>query len=385
MAATRTIGRMQEFYPDKETVTAYLERFQMFVSANSIETDKVVPTLLTVLGSTHYTLLRGLVSPELLKDKSYDELVELLKKHYDPEPIIIAERFHFYRCDQKTGESIADYLAALRRLASRCKFGTFLTEALRDKLVCGMQSDNIQKVLLTKANLTLDKAVEISQGMEAAAKQSKELKGSRAAPVLVVDAPAKPCGRCGRGNHDQKDCKFKSATCHKCGKIGHIAPVCRSKQSGKHPKGQAKKTKWVSSTEPDQTSDSQEESLFVVQNKSSPPYNAELQVNGPPLTMEVDTGAAVSLAPESAVASLLTHSTLQPTGVILKTYTGEQIPVKGTMTVDVKYGQQHYKNLKLLVVSGSGPCLIGRDWLRVVRLDWRKIGKVSATTASVTS
>ena len=253
MAATRTIGRMQEFYPDKETVTAYLERFQMFVSANSIETDKVVPTLLTVLGSTHYTLLRGLVSPELPKDKSYDELVELLKKHYDPEPIIIAEHFHFYRRDQKTGELIADYLAALRCLASRCKFGTFLTEALRDKLVCGMQSDNIQKVLLTKANLTLDKAVEISQGMEAAAKQSKELKGSRAAPVLVVDAPAEPCGRCGYGNHDQKDCKFKSATCHKCGKIRHIAPVCRTKQSRKHPKGQAKKTKWVSSTEPDQT------------------------------------------------------------------------------------------------------------------------------------
>ena len=236
-----------------------------------------------------------------------------------------------------------------------------------------------------KASPTLDKAVEISQGMEAAAKQAKELKGSRAAPVLAVDAPAKPCGQCGRGNHDQKDCKFRSATCHKCGKIGHIAPVCRSKQPGKHPKGQAKKTKWVSSTEPDQTSDSQEESLFVVQNKSSPPYKAELEVNGQPLTMEVDTGAAVSLAPESAVASLLTHSTLQPTGVILKTYTGEQIPVKGTMTVDVKYGQQHHKSLKLLVVSGSGPCLMGRDWLRVVRLDWRKIGKVSPTTASVTS
>ena len=28
---------------------------------------------------------------------------------------------------------------------------------------------------------------------------------------------------------------------------------------------------------------------------------------------------------------------------------------------------------------------MGHDWLRVVRLDWRKIGKVSATTASVKS
>lgn len=28
---------------------------------------------------------------------------------------------------------------------------------------------------------------------------------------------------------------------------------------------------------------------------------------------------------------------------------------------------------------------MGRDWLRVVRLDWRKIGKVSATTTSIES
>ena len=59
MAATRTIGCMQESYPDKEKVIAYLERFQMFISANSIEMDKMVPTLLTVLGSTHYTPLVG--------------------------------------------------------------------------------------------------------------------------------------------------------------------------------------------------------------------------------------------------------------------------------------------------------------------------------------
>ena len=83
------------FYSDKETVTACLERFWMFVSAYSIETDKVVPTLLTVLGSMHYMLLCGLVSLEFPKDKSYNELVELMKKHYDPEPIIIAEHFHF--------------------------------------------------------------------------------------------------------------------------------------------------------------------------------------------------------------------------------------------------------------------------------------------------
>ena len=86
----RTIGRMQEFNPANETVTAYLERFQLFVEANNIEDDKLVPMLLTVVGSDHYSLLRGLVSPQLPKEKTFDELVSILKKHYDPEPIIIA-------------------------------------------------------------------------------------------------------------------------------------------------------------------------------------------------------------------------------------------------------------------------------------------------------
>ena len=97
MAATTTIGQMQEFNPANETVTAYLEWFQLFVTANGIEEAKLVPTLLTVVGSTHYSLIRGLVSPSLPKDKSFEELVEILKKHYDPEPIIITERFHCYR------------------------------------------------------------------------------------------------------------------------------------------------------------------------------------------------------------------------------------------------------------------------------------------------
>ena len=86
----------------------------------------MVPTFLIVVGLTHYSLLPGLVSPDLPKDKTFDGLVSLLMKHYDPEPIIIAERFHSYRRSQNAEESIAEYLATLRRSASRCKLGDFL-------------------------------------------------------------------------------------------------------------------------------------------------------------------------------------------------------------------------------------------------------------------
>ena len=261
-----------------------------------------------------------------------------------------------------------------------------------------MHSESTQKVLLTKAKLTSEKVVEISQGMEAAAQQSKELnKGSHcSSPVFTVQTPGKtPCGRCGRGNHSKHECKFRNAVRHKLSKVGHIAPVCRSKISGKSPKAPTRRAKWLttddsadsdsaSDSPPDQDTAEEPQPLFVITNKSSPPYKVKLEVNGHPLEMEVDTGAAVSLAPESAVAALLATTQLQPSNIVLKTYTGEQIPVKGVMSVEVRYGQQHHRELKLLIVQGNGPCLLGRDWLKVVRLDWRNIGKVS-TSANLES
>ncbi len=63
----------------------------------------------------------------------------------------------------------------------------------------------------------------------------------------------------------------------------------------------------------------------------------------------------------------------------------QQILVKGEVTVTVEYGQKQYSGLKLLVVSGSGPSLMGRDWLRVIPLDWRTIGKVSKSDSDINS
>ena len=152
--------------------------------------------------------------------------------------------------------------------------------------------------------------------------------------------------------------------------------MCRSQASPPGGVNSPSTTKWVDSTT-DSEPCPQVEPLFVVQDKVTPPYSVEVQVNGLPLHMEVDSGAAVSLATETAVASLLTTTELHPSDTVLKTYTGERIPVKGVLRVDVEYGQQRCTQLNLLVVQGSGPCLLGRDWLAVLRLDWRNIFKMT--------
>ena len=80
--ATRTHhGRLNEFDVENETVTAYLERVELYFDANDVADDKKVPVLLSNIGAKTYGLLRSLVAPKAPKEKTLDEIRKLLKSH----------------------------------------------------------------------------------------------------------------------------------------------------------------------------------------------------------------------------------------------------------------------------------------------------------------
>ena len=225
MAATAYIGQVEPFEPGTDDWQLYTERLEQFFAANEIPDGKKKAVFLTVIGTKAYSLLRNLLAPTKPDERSYSQLVEVMKQHLDPKPLVIAERFRFHRRTQKEGESVAQYLAELRKLSERCAFRDYLDEALRDRLVCGLQSEAIQRRLLAEADLTLKKALEIAQGMEAANKQASELQATSRVDTehihrLAVkeDEPLKvPCYRCGRNGHSPDKCYFRLRTCHACG------------------------------------------------------------------------------------------------------------------------------------------------------------------------
>ena len=88
--------------------------------------------------------------------------------------------------------------------------------------------------------------------------------------------------------------------------------------------------------------------------------------------MEVDTGASVSVVSEAKLESALGKLNLQHTETVLKTYTGETLPVLGTVEVMVEYKTQKAQ-LPLIVIQGNGPCLFGRNWLDTICLDWHSL------------
>lgn len=86
-------------------------------------------------------------------------MAELVRNHRNPKPSEIVQRFKFNSRYRKEGESISTYVAELRQLTKHCNFGTALEDMLRDRLVCGINKDRIQRRLLAETTLNFKSSV----------------------------------------------------------------------------------------------------------------------------------------------------------------------------------------------------------------------------------
>ena len=402
-----TFGQMQEFHPDAESIEAYLDRADMYFLANDIPAAKQVPVFLSVVGAKTHALLRDLFAPQKLQTQKLKEIYKQLCEHFEPQPLVIAERFYFHQRSQGPSESVAEYLAELRRLATHCKFADFLNDALRDRLVCGLRNASIQKRLLSEKDLTLKKAIELAQSVEAAESNAKKLQvGDSVTPVFRMDQSestgsrqeSRACYRCGGLNHSAAACRFRDTVCNKCKKRGHIARACRGERSGRGftPATDTRRqqyyrngNKTVHNVEVDyeQTPpiDQRSEyeagfrgSMFRVGGQVQTPIVVPMAVNNKELLMELDTGAAVSVISSSTHNRMFPECPLLNTSAVLTTYTGEQMSLAGEIKVKVSYGKQMVDNFTLFVVEGDGPSLMGRDVLQKIKLDWSSICTITS-------
>ena len=176
------------------------------------------------------------------------------------------------------------------------------------------------------------------------------------------------------------DCRFKEVECHYCKKKGHIAKVCRSKarESNLKQQQQGKSRKQTHQfTLEEEDSDVPEYTMYHVPSHHTKPLQVDVTINGVDCQMEVDTGATLSII-KATYCSLWPSDRAPPlraSKAKLKTYTGEVITVEGAMDVDVAYKDQTAR-VNLLVVAGTGPSLMGRDWMKHLTLDWTHLHRL---------
>uniref|UniRef100_A0A8C5QT05 Gypsy retrotransposon integrase-like protein 1 n=2 Tax=Leptobrachium leishanense TaxID=445787 RepID=A0A8C5QT05_9ANUR len=411
------VGTVSPFDCELQSWDEYIEVLDYFFQANEItDAGKRKAVLLSGVGASTYSLLRSLLCPMTPAEKTYQELVVVLKAHYNPKPSEIVQRYKFNSRTRHTGEKVADYVAELKKLAQYCEYGPTLPQMLRDRLVCGVNDDRMQRRLLSEVDLTFEKALTMCLAMESADRNIKDLQGfsgdeesqsqrSHQGQSVVHNVGAVDkrgwktdyeCFRC-KGNHAPHECKFINELCHHCQKRGHIKRACKSKhvmQSHKTPfqglrgerkgKEKAGRSHLVKEEDVSETEDAGDiNTIYSVSHKMPKvaPILQKLKVNGMNIEFEVDTGCGITIISKKQYSKLWKNTDIpewEPCNLTLKTYTGEKMLVLGQVIGTVQ-SQMDNKKLTMVVVEGAGPNLLGRNWLKDLRVLPQLVNTVTAS------
>ena len=316
-------GKIEELQEGSDFLE-YVERLEQYFAANEItDDDKKRAIFLTVCGASAYGLLRNLCSPDKPKVKSLDELIALLKAHFNPTPLVIAERFKFWQARQSQTQNVREFLSQLKKMTEFCEFGAFLAEALRDCFVIGIRETTIQKKLLTKATLDLKTALETAVAMEAADRQALELNNHGEVNRISDNNRTyndhqkvfqKNCFRCGKNNHGHDDCYFREVECYKCKRKGHISRQCGKTREPISERPKKRPSKIHSITAEESSAEDEEEFINSIPQEEWPIFTiaksgrdnvlkVTLSINDKPMEMELDTGASLSIVSEEEMGT----------------------------------------------------------------------------------
>ena len=420
-------------YTDDEPWDSYVERLDMYFEACGVTDEaKQRGIFLASVGKQTYQLIKNLLEyGKLPKDKSYKELTDLISKHKNPTPPWEAERLKFLNHDRRPNETVSEFVAALRQLASTCQFssGDF-DDQIRDPLMHGIRDNKMQiEMINVGTEVTLKTAMDAAMRVELSRRSVREMSevagrsssasaGSTSATSEVNFVKkkhflgTKPCWRC-TGRHDPSQCRYKNKTCFCCSGRGYVKAVCPNrsekkpssyvKQStdSKHQKSNKSSKKHFSkmgpshhvgegsqsgvmegSYEVNEVHDQRDEenecdesySLYMISDHSKAPILVDVTVNGELLRMEVDTGATYTVIGQDRLPESLREQTLRPSSIVLQTYSAEQLKVVDDLVCTVQFGEQVVNDLSLLVVPGDRPALLGRNWMSHIQFDWLSIG-----------
>ena len=373
----------------------WIRTFTNYIDAagfSELEDKRKKALLLHCLGIEGQRLYFARVAEIDHNKASYTEMIKELQNQHG-KVNIAGERSKFRARKQHHGETISEYLAALRELASNCDFKTLEDEIIRDQMTEFTIYPRIREKLISKT-YTLQEAVKFALEIEEGILVSKEMTSRSSTPVNYTTVkkttsfrrhsynrqhPNKPannpktrppstsgnytpqrvCYRCGSQYHVANDpkCPAKNTECRNCKKIGHFDKVCKGGNFN-----QSVKTIGIADTAVDTEGSEPDYVVLKINHELSQcgTYKyANVYINGVQLSMVIDTGATVSLIDYTTFKEHFTSTQLEPSTIRLTNFDNRPIETKGYFHASVKL--LHRTTHTKIYVTTKGCCILGLD------------------------
>ena len=385
------MSKIKDFDPSKETWQRFVARLRLHFTTEDIADDpaaqpKRKAMLLQLMGIELYNKFLDSAGDDLT-NLTFIQIVERVNNLVNPQPLEIAERFRFLNRRQQQGESAAEYMGALRKMALTCNFANDAAEPnsarLRDQFVCGLAKRDMQQFLLQQQQLTVDNVVNLATSFESAEKTTEMINqqfsvktdvNKVGTSVVKNDKRKKPgtesaikCEHCGRTNHPSEKC-FKLNVCKRCGRKGHTPKFCYGNKS------KANASQAVDSGDGTESEEEFGRSNHVHSVKSfdgAAKYFVDISCNGYKLALELDTGTGETILNKQNWERMGSPK-LGPTTKQFKSYSGHELKVLGCASMSVEFCGQKFPNMPFFIVEGTKNSLLGRRWLEKMDLELKQ-------------
>ncbi|BHF69984.1 hypothetical protein SprV_0301303100 [Sparganum proliferum] len=300
---------------------------------------------------------------------------------------------------QESNQCVTDFITNPTLAIQDCgykeiKADNFEHAMLVQQLIVGLRNEKARENLSSeKKDLSWEKACDIASHQERVRQNLQQLNQSNDGVIASLEsemavslvhtavssprqrpsAPSKQlpsCYRCGQHHIRWSDCRHQKTVCQFCKKIGHIERVCFCKRRANTN---------THATYPNPAGDGEAIlRMFSANALLQSPYTITLPVDHHPVKFEIDTGSAVTLINEASLQKL---PSLLPASSTFRSYTGQNVEVRGVFTAEVEHdGELNY--LPVHVVRGSQqPNLLGRNWIKCVPSVLSYVHRIGANPA----
>ena len=155
----------------------WIQQFRLYLNATGFDKKPAqvqCSTLLTVAGEEAFEIFNtfGLSDEDKVK---IDVVIKKYEEYCTPKKNVTYKQHVFNTRAQGATEGIDAYVTELRKLARNCEFGELHDSIIRDRVVCGIRSNEVRKRLLREKELNLERAVEICKSSEITENQARNI------------------------------------------------------------------------------------------------------------------------------------------------------------------------------------------------------------------